>query len=119
MIATTITVILASEVYGWKIHIWDLTEHHITNGRKASIAAQTLYLFASALAKVSILVAYLRIAPYDSWFRRSTIGAIPLVVTLAVSFLIVLWAQCTWVLPLPLPGSDGDENQMLTLVAVL
>lgn len=94
MIGTTITVILASEVYGWKIHIWDLTERELTLGRKASIAAQTLYLFASGLAKMSILTAYLRIAPLDSWFRRLTIGAMPFVGALIGIFLIVLWTQC-------------------------
>lgn len=87
-------MILASEVYGWKIHIWDLSEHHLMNGRIASIVAQFLYLFASGLAKMSILVSYLRIAPYDSWFRRLAIGAMPFVVALTATFSVVLWTQC-------------------------
>lgn len=93
-VALTITVILATEIYGWKIHVWDLPESQLINGRKASIVAQTLFIFASGTVKLSILVSYLRIAPFTSWFRRLTLLAIPLVTLLLVVFLIVLWTQC-------------------------
>jgi hypothetical protein len=53
-----------------------------------------MFLFASGLAKASILVSYLRIAPLDSWFRRLTHWSIALVVALIPIFLIVLWTQC-------------------------
>jgi hypothetical protein len=99
VIGTTIAVILATEVFGWKIHVWDLTKHQLEHGRKASITAQTLFLPASGLAKLSILTSYLRIAPYDSWFRRLTISTMPLVGTLMLAFLILLWTQCS-------PASD-------------
>lgn len=63
-------------------------------GRQVSIAAQTLFLFSSGLAKDSILVSYLRIAPKGSWLRRATYASIVLVTSLIFIFLIVLWTQC-------------------------
>lgn len=90
----TICVILASQMYGWNIHVWDLTKSQAMKGRQVSIAAQTLFLFASGLAKTSILLSYLRIAPANSWFRRFTYITIGLVAALVVGFLIVLWTQC-------------------------
>lgn len=93
-IGVTVTVILASQLYGWDIHVWDLKPDQMIRGRQASIAAQTMFLFASGLAKTSILVSYLRIAPLDSMFRRLTYWLIGLVVALIPIFLVVLWTQC-------------------------
>ncbi|CAG9977908.1 unnamed protein product [Clonostachys byssicola] len=93
-VGVTVTVILATELYGWNIHVWDLTPSQATLGRKASISAQTLFVIGSGLVKSSILISYLRIAPLDSWFRRLTQCSIPLVVTLIMVFLIALWTQC-------------------------
>ncbi|VUC20135.1 unnamed protein product [Clonostachys rosea] len=93
-VGVTVTVILATELYGWNIHVWDLTQSQATLGRKASISAQTLFVVGSGLVKSSILISYLRIAPLDSWFRRLTQCSIPLVVTLIMVFLIALWTQC-------------------------
>lgn len=94
-IGVTVCVILASQLYGWDVHVWDLKPGQLTQGRQASIAAQTMFLFASGLAKTSILVSYLRIAPLDSWFRRLTYWSLALVVSLIAIFLVVLWTQCT------------------------
>lgn len=47
---------LATEQYGWKRNVWDQTPEQAVNGRKASLAVQTLFLFASGLVKLSILV---------------------------------------------------------------
>ncbi|KAF7560124.1 hypothetical protein G7046_g4035 [Stylonectria norvegica] len=93
-VGVTICVILASQLYGWSIHVWDLTASQATKGRQVSIAGQTLFLFASGLAKDSILVSYLRIAPKNSWFRRLTYASIALVTSLIFIFLIILWTQC-------------------------
>ncbi|KDN65621.1 hypothetical protein CSUB01_03153 [Colletotrichum sublineola] len=60
-----------------------------------SIAGQTLFLFASALSKLSILASYLRIAPLGSSFRRLTWAAIAVIFTLLLTFLVVLWTQCS------------------------
>lgn len=93
-LGVTVSVILAAERYGWRIHVWDLTMDQMVGGRQVSIAAQTLFLFASGLAKTSILVSYMRIAPMGSWFRRLTWISIALVVAAMFIFLIVLWTQC-------------------------
>ncbi|KAK7402916.1 hypothetical protein QQX98_011314 [Neonectria punicea] len=93
-IGVTICVILSAQLYGWNIHVWDLTATEAVKGRQVSLAAQTLFLFSSGLAKDSILVSYLRIAPKSSWLRRMTYGSIVLVTSLIFIFLIVLWTQC-------------------------
>lgn len=93
-IGVTVCVILATQFYGWDVHVWDLKPLQLAQGRQASISAQTMFLFASGLAKSSILVSYLRIAPFDSWFRRLAQWSIALVVALVPVFLIILWTQC-------------------------
>ncbi|KAF4987909.1 hypothetical protein FDECE_15250 [Fusarium decemcellulare] len=92
--SSDLCVILAAQLYGWNIHVWDLKESQAVKGRQVSIAAQTLFLFSSGLAKNSILVSYLRIAPARSWLRRLTYGSIGIVTALIFIFLIVLWTQC-------------------------
>ncbi|KAH7171481.1 hypothetical protein EDB81DRAFT_198888 [Dactylonectria macrodidyma] len=93
-IGVTICVILSAQMYGWNIHVWDLKPSQAVKGRQVSIAAQTLFLFSSGLAKDSILVSYLRIAPKGSLLRRATYASIVLVTTLIFVFLITLWTQC-------------------------
>ncbi|KAH6989350.1 hypothetical protein BKA56DRAFT_253062 [Ilyonectria sp. MPI-CAGE-AT-0026] len=93
-IGVTVCVILSAQLYGWNIHVWDLQSEQAVKGRQVSIAAQTLFLFSSGLAKDSILVSYLRIAPKGSWLRRATYASIVLVTSLIFIFLIVLWTQC-------------------------
>lgn len=83
-----------TEVYGWKIHIWDLKLRHIVAGRKASLAAQMLYLIASGLAKISILASYLRITARNSLLRTLTVISMMLIVALTVTFFVMLWTQC-------------------------
>lgn len=63
-------VILASSLYGWSLHIWDLKYETIVSNRKVSMAVQALFVFATSFAKVSILISYLRLAPQGSWFRK-------------------------------------------------
>ncbi|KAI8268534.1 Satratoxin biosynthesis SC1 cluster protein 4 [Colletotrichum sp. SAR11_239] len=59
-----------------------------------SMAAQTLFLFASGLSKLSILCSYLRIAAPGTWFSRLTWVTGILVFLLTWIFMIVLWTQC-------------------------
>jgi hypothetical protein len=93
-LGVTLCVILASQIYGWDIHVWDLRPDQIVAGRQVSIAGQTLFLFASGLAKSSILASYLRIAPLGSWFRLGTKCTLVVVVAAIPVFFIVLWTQC-------------------------
>ncbi|KAK3937012.1 hypothetical protein QBC46DRAFT_268500 [Diplogelasinospora grovesii] len=93
-IGVTVCVVLAVQRYGWNIHVWDLTKQQLMDGRKVSIAVQTMFIFATGLAKLSILFSYLRIALLDSWFRRLTWASICLVVAATFAFFVVLWTQC-------------------------
>ncbi|KAH9885327.1 hypothetical protein F4778DRAFT_787260 [Xylariomycetidae sp. FL2044] len=90
----TVSVILATEIYGWNIHVWDLSAKQMRQGRQVSIAGQTIFLFASGLAKLSILVSYLRIGVVGSWFRRLTWATIAVVTAAIPGFLCLLWLQC-------------------------
>jgi hypothetical protein len=64
--------VLAYVRYGWDMHVWDLTFDTLVAGRQVSFAAQALFVPATLLAKVSILISYLRLAPRDLWFRFMT-----------------------------------------------
>ncbi|KAF1915120.1 integral membrane protein [Ampelomyces quisqualis] len=93
-IGTTVLVILASRLYGWDRHVWDVKIPTLVTGRKASLAGQTLFVLASSTIKISILVSYFRIAPAKSLFRRLVWGVFALVFAAFVVFLIALWVQC-------------------------
>ncbi|KAJ5007886.1 hypothetical protein K4K48_009647 [Colletotrichum sp. SAR 10_66] len=93
-IGVTICVILATELYGWNLHVWDVPLSEIRQSRQISMAAQTLFLFASGLSKLSILCSYLRIAAPGTWFSRLTWVTGILVLLLTWIFMIVLWTQC-------------------------
>ncbi|KXH37460.1 integral membrane protein [Colletotrichum simmondsii] len=84
----------ATELYGWNLHVWDVPLSLIKQSRQISMAAQTLFLFASGLSKLSILASYLRLAAPGTWFQRLTWVTGGLVFTLVWVFLIVLWTQC-------------------------
>ncbi|KAK4238313.1 hypothetical protein C8A03DRAFT_43912 [Achaetomium macrosporum] len=71
-IGVTTCVLLAYDRYGWDMHVWDLTFDMMVAGRQVSFAVQALFLLATCLAKISILVSYLRLSPKNSRFRRTT-----------------------------------------------
>lgn len=91
---TTALVIMATQMYGWNIHVWDATIALMQNGRKASMAAQALFVLASSFVKMSILVSYFRIAPEKSVFRKLVWGTLAIVVAAFVTFFVALWLQC-------------------------
>ncbi|KAL5120263.1 hypothetical protein ACEQ8H_001821 [Pleosporales sp. CAS-2024a] len=93
-IGTTIIVIMASQLYGWDRHAWDLLPAAMEQGRKASLAGQTLFVLASSTVKISILVSYFRIAPEKSLLRKLVWGTFALVFAAFVVFLVALWVQC-------------------------
>ncbi|KAL2133306.1 hypothetical protein VTI74DRAFT_2572 [Chaetomium olivicolor] len=90
----TICVVLAFARFGWDIHIWDLSLDKMIAGRQVSFAAQALFVPATALAKISILISYLRLAPINSLFRRLSIAGIWFVALSQIIFFIVLFTQC-------------------------
>ncbi|PSN73295.1 hypothetical protein BS50DRAFT_568869 [Corynespora cassiicola Philippines] len=91
---TTTLVILATQMYGWNIHVWDLTIPQMETGRKASMAGQTLFVLASSFVKMSVLVSYFRIAPEKSVFRKLVWATFGLVFAAFIVFLVALWVQC-------------------------
>ncbi|KAF2833002.1 hypothetical protein CC86DRAFT_278667 [Ophiobolus disseminans] len=93
-IGTTVLVILASQLYGWDRHVWDLRASMMEQGRQASMAGQTLFVLASSTVKISILVSYFRIAPEKSVFRKLVWATFALVFAAFIVFLVALWVQC-------------------------
>lgn len=91
----SICVVLASNLFGWDMHVWDVLPGDMVAGRKVSLAVQALFVLATSLAKVSILVSYLRFAPRNTWFRRWTQMSISVISVGNAVFLVVLFAQCT------------------------
>ncbi|KAL5378358.1 hypothetical protein PMIN06_004730 [Paraphaeosphaeria minitans] len=106
---TTALVIMAVQMYGWNLHVWDATIPLLQNGRKASMAGQTLFVLASSFVKMSILVSYFRVAPNKSTFRKLVWVTLGIVVAAFLTFLIALWLQC---IPISsywdLLAGDGD-----------
>lgn len=86
--------VTATSIYGWNIHVWDARPTALAKGRKASIAGQTIFVFASGLAKLSILGSYLRIALPRSTFYFLVMSTIIFVSLAMAGFLGVLWGQC-------------------------
>lgn len=85
---------MAVQLYGWNIHVWDATIPLLQNGRKASMAGQTLFVLASSFVKLSILVSYFRIAPNKSTFRKLVWTTLGIVTAAFLTFLVALWLQC-------------------------
>lgn len=90
----TLTVILANTLYGWNHHIWDLHISDLMTARKVSLVAQVLYLLASSLAKISILLSYLNLAPPQTVFRSLSQVAIVLIALVNTTFFVLLLTQC-------------------------
>lgn len=91
---TTVLVILATQLYGWNVHVWDLPLTKMETGRQASMAGQTLFVLASSFVKMSILTSYFRIAPEKSLFRKLVWATFALVFAAFIVFLVALWVQC-------------------------
>lgn len=89
----TTCVLLATFRYGWDLHVWDLPANKLSPSRQISISGQTLFLFASGITKISILVSYYRIAVSQN-FLRSIHISIGIIVAWIITFCIVLWTQC-------------------------
>ncbi|KAK3949879.1 hypothetical protein QBC32DRAFT_27455 [Pseudoneurospora amorphoporcata] len=92
--AVSILVILASTLYGWDKHLYDLSLVQLSQGRQISMSIQAVFIFSSSLAKVSILISYLALAPLDSWFRRLTKYAMAFIILVSTGSFILLFTQC-------------------------
>ncbi|KAM7197565.1 hypothetical protein V8F33_005531 [Rhypophila sp. PSN 637] len=90
----TISICLANTLYKWDHHIWDLQFDDLVTARKVSLAAQLLYLLASTVAKISILLSYIALAVPDSTLHRASQVTIVFIVLSNLSIFIVILAQC-------------------------
>jgi hypothetical protein len=93
-IGLTVTTVLANTLYGWNHHIWDLHISELMTARKVSLVAQVLYLVASSLAKISILLSYLILAPPETYFRSLSQVAIVIIALVSTTFFVLLFTQC-------------------------
>ncbi|KAK4213106.1 hypothetical protein QBC37DRAFT_181594 [Rhypophila decipiens] len=93
-VALTIAACLAYKMYGWDRHVYDLLPAQMIQGRQISLAIQAIFVLASSLAKISIVVSYLRLALVNSWFRKLCHGSIWLIILSNGSMFVVLWTQC-------------------------
>ncbi|KAL5410926.1 hypothetical protein PMIN06_002491 [Paraphaeosphaeria minitans] len=59
--ALTVIIPLASDVYGFNKHVWDVQPHFYVIERKYVLAIETVFCVASGLIKVSILLFYKRL----------------------------------------------------------
>jgi len=106
----SVTVVLATERYGWKLHIYDIPPHEIENSLKAGMAAKVFWIIAASLTRMSLLCFYKRVASNTSvyWFNRALITAQFLVVAFGVitttlviflcRFVIQSTVNCSWML---------------------
>ena len=81
--------------------MWDLPSETVVQGRQISLATQTLFLWATNLAKLSILVSYLDlIAPLgQSVFRTATRLTIGFIVLVNSGMFVLIFVQCRYVFP--------------------
>jgi hypothetical protein len=89
-----VLVIMATQLYGWDKHVWDMKLPELSTGRKVRPCTTTLFVLASSTVKMSILVSYFRIAPEKSLFRKLVWGTFALVFAAFIVFLVALWVQC-------------------------
>lgn len=93
-----LTATVATQRFGWDLHIWDVPLTAQVTGRKLSWCGQIFYTVAGNLAKTSILVFYLRIlvARVDKIITKLALAG---VVGYFISIIFVVFLQCRYVSP--------------------
>ncbi|OMP84241.1 hypothetical protein BK809_0000173, partial [Diplodia seriata] len=80
--------------YGFGKDIWTLPFETITNGLWVFYIQEHLYVLCTALAKISLLLFYLRIFP-DAGFRKVVWGTLVFTLCFGTSGILVFAFQCT------------------------
>ncbi|XP_014551867.1 hypothetical protein COCVIDRAFT_30669 [Bipolaris victoriae FI3] len=95
-IGFTIVVCLATEVYGFDRHMWDVKPNLYVPERKIVFAVYLLYIIASGLIKISILLFYRRLDArcIPSSFRIATWISIVIIAVFITAFTIILFTAC-------------------------
>ncbi|KAE9368311.1 hypothetical protein N431DRAFT_347037 [Stipitochalara longipes BDJ] len=96
-IGLTIAVCLAASRYSWDVHIWDVPLQNIIPSRQVTFTAQFLFLWATNLTKISILLFYRRLsAPsMKKIFDYCVCGTLAFVVCYTIALSIALLKVCT------------------------
>ncbi|KAF2475582.1 uncharacterized protein BDR25DRAFT_279724, partial [Lindgomyces ingoldianus] len=91
MIALTVLFPLATEVYGFNKHVWDVNPALFVPQRKLIMAIEVIFCVAVGLIKVSILLFYRRISSraVSYCFRWATRITITFIVTYSIAFTLV------------------------------
>ncbi|EUC48156.1 hypothetical protein COCMIDRAFT_88217 [Bipolaris oryzae ATCC 44560] len=95
-IGFTVVVCLATEVYGFDRHMWDVTPNLYIPERKIVFAVYLLYIIASGLIKISILLFYRRLDArcIPSTFRIVTWISITIIAVFITAFTVILFTAC-------------------------
>ncbi|KAF2089621.1 hypothetical protein K490DRAFT_8203, partial [Saccharata proteae CBS 121410] len=91
-----ITIALASRIYGFDRHAWDLTPELAIASRKATMAISALYIIGTGLTKISILFFYRRMASgsVSNWFLYVVWANIIAIIAYMITFLCTLFLGC-------------------------
>jgi len=95
-LGVSVSICLASKVYGFDRHVWDLPLSVGTQGRKIAMLIEALYLFSTGVIKISILLFYRRLVPSSvspafAWATRAIIAS---VVAYIIAFEAILLFGC-------------------------
>ncbi|KFZ06669.1 hypothetical protein V501_07194 [Pseudogymnoascus sp. VKM F-4519 (FW-2642)] len=95
-VGLTIEVCLAASQYGWDLHIWGVLEADIIPGRIVTWVAQLLFVAATNLTKLSILLFYTRLSTVGirTPFDYAVWGTIVFVILYIISFSISVITAC-------------------------
>ncbi|KAI4236121.1 MAG: hypothetical protein L6R40_006246 [Gallowayella cf. fulva] len=89
----TCLICLVQQKYGNGIHIWNITKPKFMIYSRWAAAAPIVYCPAVALAKIAILIFYLRLNPNKS-FRNSVFAVLILTVGYMIALCLAIFFQC-------------------------
>ncbi|KAE8446570.1 hypothetical protein EG329_011902 [Mollisiaceae sp. DMI_Dod_QoI] len=123
-IGLTIAVCLAASKYSWDVHIWDVPPENIIPSRQVTYTAQLLFVWATNLTKVSILLFYRRFsAPsLKQTFHYSVMATLAFVVAYTIAISVCLFVVCTpltgfW--DVSVPHHCLDERRLEIVAAII
>lgn len=92
----SICICLASEHYGFRNHVWDIAYTRLIDTRKITFSLELLYLCASVIIKISILLFYRRLAKgiLPKAFIYATWAIAAFIIAYFIAALITLFFTC-------------------------
>jgi hypothetical protein len=89
----TAAVILATQNYGWDVHIWDLPPQDAVSSRLVSWISQVIYLSSASATKLSLLFVYRQLFARNK-YQRAVDVMIGFVIIYYLTFIFVLIFEC-------------------------